>query len=76
MTVKIGDKFRIGEAVYVQPRIDRRHDLRLLSETELYASFSRFVGFKASLTLAFDSTPPEAVQPLDIALKSGLQFNY
>lgn len=76
VTVKVGEKFRIGEAVYVQPRIDRRRDLRVLSETEIFAAFSRYVGFKASLTLAFDSTPPEAVQSMDIALKSGVQFNY
>lgn len=74
--VKWSDRLRLGEAVYVQPRLDRRNDLRLLSETELFFAYSRYVGFKLSVTLAFDSTPPVNVQPFDAMVKSAVQFNY
>lgn len=74
--VKWSERLRLGEAVYVQPRLDRRNDLRLLSETELFFAYSRYVGFKLSVTLAFDSTPPANVQPFDAMVKSAVQFNY
>lgn len=76
VTVKLGERLRIAEAVYVQPRIDQRKDLRLLSETELLTNLSRFVSLKLSVTLAFDSTPPANVQPFDTALKTAIQFGY
>ncbi len=76
VTVKLDERLRIGQAVYVQPRLDQRRDLRVLSESELLVAVGRYVSLKLSVTLAFDSTPPANVQPFDTALKTALQFAY
>ena len=68
--------FRLAHTIYAQPRIDRGHDLQLLSETEFLAQASKHFALKTSLTMMFDLEPPAGVKPLDVWLHTTLQASF
>ncbi len=74
--VRVGERLKIGHTVFVQPRLDARRDVRLLSETELLVAATQHVALKNSLTLTFDSQPPVGVSALDTTLKSSIQISF
>ncbi|MCP4447304.1 MAG: DUF481 domain-containing protein [Myxococcales bacterium] len=68
------DRVQLAESVYVQPRLTDASDIRLLSETQLTFKMTKRLSFTSSLTIAYDSRPPDAVKRLDTALSSSISF--
>ena len=76
VTIRVAERIRLGHTFYVQPRIDRPADVRLLADTELVLSASAALSMKIALSLAFDSEPPAGVQAVDGIRKASLQLNF
>ncbi|WP_437671679.1 DUF481 domain-containing protein [Sorangium sp. So ce131] len=66
----------LGNTFYLQPRLDRAGDVRVLSESSLLAAVTKHVSVKMSLSSAYDAQPPAGVLPLDATLKSALQLSF
>ncbi|WP_437731520.1 DUF481 domain-containing protein [Sorangium sp. So ce1335] len=67
---------KLGNTFYVQPRLDRPGDVRVLSETSILATATKHLSLKMSFGSAYDAAPPAGVAPLDAALKSTLQVSF
>jgi hypothetical protein len=76
LATTIAPQLRLGNTLYVQPRLDRSTDVRVLGETSLLATATEHFSVKMSLTSAFDSEPPAGVVPLDATLKGTLQVSF
>jgi Protein of unknown function, DUF481 len=76
LATTITPQLRLGNTIYLQPRLDRSGDVRVLGETSLLATATEHVSVKMSLTSAFDSEPPVGVVPLDSTLKGALQLSF
>ncbi|MFH0902875.1 MAG: DUF481 domain-containing protein [Pseudomonadota bacterium] len=66
----------LGETIYLQPRLDRPRDVRVLSETELLVEFAKRFALKVAFAAMVDSEPPIGLRRLDTTLKSSLQFRF
>jgi hypothetical protein len=64
------------ETVYVQPRLDRPSDVRVLGELALQAKMSTHVALKNSFTVAYDDTPPDQVGRYDTALEVAIAVTF
>jgi Protein of unknown function, DUF481 len=62
----------IVETFYVQPRLDRPSDLRLLGELAVQTKLSSRIALKDSFVIAYDASPPDQVKRLDTALEVSL----
>jgi hypothetical protein len=76
LSTHVTDVLDLGVTMYVQPRLTRASDIRLLSETSLLAKAAKHFSLKLTLTSAFDSEPPASVVPLDTTLKGALQVSF
>jgi putative salt-induced outer membrane protein YdiY len=69
---RISASSRLSGVMYVEPRVDRPADVRVLSELRLGASVTKAL----TLTLAFrwrhDSRPPPSVRRNDVELQAGI----
>jgi hypothetical protein len=74
LSLRLNDKLRLGQTVYVQPRFDRPNDFRLLNESELLVSLSTIVALKATLSIGYDAEPADGRRALDTITKTGLQL--
>jgi hypothetical protein len=74
LTSRVLKNVTLGNAIYVQPRFDRLHDMRMLNETSLILSANKTLSIKLALTSAYDQEPAISVLPLDISWKSSLQL--
>lgn len=57
---------------YVQPRLDRPDDLRVLGQAVLQVAVTRVVQLRLQSNLRIDSRPPEGVEPTDFSIENGL----
>lgn len=76
LSTEVGPRLKIGNTTYVQPRLDRFTDIRVLNELALIAKATEHFAVKLTFTSAYDSAPPEGVIPLDSTLKGGLQLSF
>jgi putative salt-induced outer membrane protein YdiY len=76
LTTDVGPKLKLGNTTYVQPRLDRRGDIRLLNELAVIAKANDHLALKLTYTSAYDSQPPEGVSPLDTTLKGSIQVTF
>ncbi|WP_437659541.1 DUF481 domain-containing protein [Sorangium sp. So ce1182] len=67
---------KLGNTFYLQPRLGRAGDVRVLSETSLLAAATKHLSLKVSFSSAYDAAPPAGVLPLDATLKSTLQVSF
>ncbi|WP_438023660.1 DUF481 domain-containing protein [Sorangium sp. So ce233] len=67
---------KLGNTFYLQPRLDRPGDVRVLSETSLLATATKHLSIKMAFGSAYDAEPPAGVAPLDATLKSTLQVSF
>lgn len=74
VTLRLGDRVRLGETVYSQPRFDRPKDVRVLNETEMLVMITDRLSLKLTFSLAYDSEPPSESRALDTAMKTSLQL--
>jgi hypothetical protein len=72
----VADVMKLGETVYVQPRLGDSRDVRLLSESELLVTLQERLALKTAFTLAYDSRPPMSLQRLDTTMKTALQVSF
>jgi hypothetical protein len=73
LTVQVDERVHVAQTVYAQPRFDRPEDIRVLNESELLVSLGEAAALKASLSLEYDSFPPDGRHTLDTVTKTGLQ---
>lgn len=76
LRVRAAARLFLSQTVYAQPRFDRFADTRVLSDTDLLAVATRFVGVKLTFSLFYDTEPPVNVDALDTALKASLVFTF
>jgi hypothetical protein len=58
---------------YLQPRVDRPHDLRVLVESALDAHVDERLSLGARLTVTHDTRPPAEVEAMDVRLDTTLK---
>ena len=76
LSTNVGPRLRLGNTTYVQPRLDRFTDVRVLNELSLIAKATDHFALKLTFTSGYDSAPPEGVIPLDTTLKGAVQVNF
>ncbi len=70
--LKLMENISLVETLYLQPRVDRPSDLRLLNETLLAVDANKRVVFTVGFTLTYDRTPAATVSPVDTQLRTSL----
>ena len=76
LATDIAPRLKLGNTVYVQPRLDHFTDIRVLNELSLIARATDHISLKATFTSAYDSEPPLGVIPLDSTMKGAIQVNF
>lgn len=76
LSTHVTEYLDLGVTMYMQPRLDRDHDVRVLCETSLLSKAGDYISLKLTLTSAYDSDPPSGVAPLDTTLKGALQASF
>ncbi len=70
------ERFRLVETVYVQTRVDRLQDYRLLSETSFEIRLLRRLALAVNLNVTHDSEPPTGVKETDVVLSNSLRYSF
>ena len=70
------ERFRLVETVYVQTRVDRLQDYRLLSETSFEIRLLRRLALAVNLNVTHDSEPPTGVKDTDVVLSNSLRYSF
>ncbi|MBZ0232574.1 MAG: DUF481 domain-containing protein [Deltaproteobacteria bacterium] len=70
--VEVNEHVTASATFYVQPRLDRASDVRLLGEAALATALSTHLTFKTALVVAHDSEPPPAIEGTDVSVQSTL----
>lgn len=76
MRVAINDVLMVVNTLYVQPRILRVADTRVLEELELSFAIAERIKWTTSARLRFDSDTPSQVEKTDLDLKNGLEVQW
>ncbi len=76
LSTEVGPRLKLGDTIYVQPRIDHFSDVRVFNELALVARATEHFSVKLTFTSGYDSAPPEGVIPLDTTLKGAIQANF
>jgi hypothetical protein len=66
----------VVNTIYVQPRLDEFSDYRVLSEGEVTVGVTEALAFVVSVSILYDSEPPEAVEKLDLTIKNSLSVSF
>ena len=74
--VEIDERLAASETFYVQPRIDRVRDLRLLSESALLVELVKRASLKLALVVAHDSRPPLETARTDTSFQTGIVVSF
>jgi Protein of unknown function, DUF481 len=61
---------------YIQPRLDRPKDFRVLHETILTLAINKRLAAKLSANLTYDREPPAGVLPADLEIKNSLAVKF
>ncbi len=72
----ISGNSRLSVVIYAQPRLDNFEDLRLLSENHLKAGLTDKLSLSLSVSLRYDSKPPDGVKDTDTNTKVGFTFRF
>ena len=67
-----GENLVLTTTTYMQPRVARPGDFRLLENLALAVSVTRALAVTITFDLRYDSEPPEDIRKLDTALRTGL----
>ena len=70
------ERFRLVETVYVQTRVDRLEDYRLLSETSFEIQLLHRLALAINLNVTHDSEPPTGVKDTDVVLSNSLRYSF
>ncbi len=69
-------RFTVSGTVYAQPRLDAWEDYRLLGDGSLRVGLTTSVAVNLSLSLRYDSEPPDGRDGLDLRYSSGLSIEF
>ncbi|EYF04214.1 DUF481 domain-containing protein [Chondromyces apiculatus] len=72
LSTRLSDSLQASATIYLQPRIERVTDVRVLHESSLLAKATKLLSLKLTMTSAFDAEPPAGVAPLDTTMKGSL----
>ncbi len=61
---------------YVQPRLDRFRDVRIVNDSSIEISLSDHLAYTTTFTLRHDADPPDGIEPTDILIRNGLKVNF
>ena len=70
------ERLRLVQTVYVQARLDRLQDLRLLSDTSFEIQLMQRLALAINLNVTHDSEPPTGVKETDIVLSNSLRYSF
>ena len=76
IAVQPSERLKVSQTIYVQPRVDRFRDARVLHEVEGLAVVNKHLAFKGTISSMYDSRPPFGVAPLDTTVKSTVQITF
>ena len=76
LRVGLMENVNLVETVYVQPRVDRPSDLKLLEETTLQLKVNALLAVNVAFNLDWDTAPPATVKPLDTQVVSSLVLSF
>jgi putative salt-induced outer membrane protein YdiY len=76
LRVHPSDRFSLVHTIYVQPRVDRFADLRLLNETVLNMPLSDHIAFLTTLSVRYDSEPPDAIESTDLEVTQAVRLSF
>ncbi|PAP77036.1 DUF481 domain-containing protein [Rubrivirga marina] len=62
----------LSTVTYIQPRVDRPEDARLLSQLAVEVALTRAVHLRVRADLRVDSRPPPGVEEVDFRIENGL----
>lgn len=62
--------------VYVQPRFDTFGDLRILDDATLELGITKYISYRTTFNLRYDSRPPGTLDPLDLSIRNGLVLTF
>jgi hypothetical protein len=74
--VELMENVSLVESFYIQPRVDRLSNLRILNETQLAVRPNARLTFSIGFTLAYDSLPPANVPEVDTQLRTALGVKF
>jgi len=74
--VKLAQNMSLVETLYVQPRLTRLADLRILNETLLVVTPNARFTFSLGFIITYDAEPPATVSPLDTQLRTALGVKF
>ena len=66
----------IIQTLYVQPRLDRFRDVRMLEQADLRVSITNMLSIKTSITVRYDSRPPQEVAKTNTQLTQGIDLQF
>ena len=72
LNAKLSPLVEGASTTYIQPRIDRPKDFRVLSESWLSVQITKVLSSKVSGSLWYDSEPPIGVKTFDLEVKNSL----
>jgi hypothetical protein len=72
----LGAAGRFNCTAYAQPRFDALDDVRLLVDGSLGAELVTRLSLVNTLKLRYDSEPPDGIEALDLAFKSGIELSF
>ena len=76
VNVGFGDIGNLTTVTYLQPRLDRPKDYRLLHETVLTLGITKRLAAKISVNLTYDHEPVPGVLPADLEVKNSLVVKF
>lgn len=68
------DPVSLVQTLYVQPRIDRPKDLRMLEQADLRVAITKLLTIKTSVTVLYDGRPPQDVKKTNLTLTQGVDL--
>lgn len=78
LTVKLASAggLVVTSTTYVQPRVSRPTDLRLLENMRIASALTERFALTVSFDARYDSDPPDGLAALDATLRTGLTYTY
>lgn len=64
------------QTIYVQPRIDRFSDVRMLEQADLRVAVWSLLSLKTSITVRYDGRPPRGVDKTNLSLTQGFDLTF
>lgn len=74
--VRVGARARFSDTLYVQPRFNGFHDVRLLNDASFAIDIDKRFSAKISSQVHHNSTPPVGVKPTDVDTLTSLVLTF